>query len=129
MGIALAGAVASAYGLGGLADVASMVTGGIVNGHQRQLENHSDRVGLESGPLKTSADTAKTAISNSASGAGCGAGGLLTVRPEHTNRRPRASSGRVSVSEIALGGPFSADDAERRSVAEPTPLVRPAEPF
>ena len=37
----------SAYGLSSLADVANMVNGAIVNGHQRQLENQADRVGLE----------------------------------------------------------------------------------
>jgi len=47
IGIALAGAVASAYGVQGLADIANMVNGAIVNGHQRQLENQSDRVGLQ----------------------------------------------------------------------------------
>ena len=47
IGIALAGAVASAYGLGSLADIANMVNGAIVNGHNRSLENQSDRVGLE----------------------------------------------------------------------------------
>ncbi len=46
-GIALAGAVASAYGLNNLADIATMVNGAIVNGHQRTLENQSDRIGLE----------------------------------------------------------------------------------
>jgi len=47
IGIALAGAVAGAYGLNSLADLANMVNGAIVNGHQRALENQSDRVGLE----------------------------------------------------------------------------------
>jgi hypothetical protein len=46
-GIALAGAVAAAYGLKGLADVATMVNGAIVSGHQRNLENQSDRIGLQ----------------------------------------------------------------------------------
>jgi len=46
-GIALAGAVASAYGMGSLADIANMVNGAIVNGHQRVLENQSDRIGLQ----------------------------------------------------------------------------------
>ena len=39
--------VASAYGMQGLADIATMVNGAIVNGHQRALENQSDRVGLQ----------------------------------------------------------------------------------
>jgi len=47
MGIAIAGMVASAYGMQSLADVANLVNGAIVNGHQRQLENQSDRVGLQ----------------------------------------------------------------------------------
>ena len=46
-GIALAGAVASAYGMRSLADIANMVNGAIVNGHQRDLENQSDRIGLQ----------------------------------------------------------------------------------
>lgn len=47
IGIAIAGALASAYGIQGLADLASMVNGAIVNGHQRVLENQSDRIGLQ----------------------------------------------------------------------------------
>jgi predicted Zn-dependent protease len=47
MGIAIAGALASAYGMHSLADIATMVNGAIVNGHQRQLENQSDRIGLQ----------------------------------------------------------------------------------
>jgi len=47
IGIALAGAVAGAYGLRSVADLANMVNGAIVNGHQRALENQSDRIGLE----------------------------------------------------------------------------------
>jgi hypothetical protein len=47
IGIALAGALASAYGMPNLADIATMVNGAIVNGHQRQLENQSDRIGLQ----------------------------------------------------------------------------------
>ena len=43
----LAGAVADAYGLRSLADLTPLVNASIVNGHQRQLENQSDRVGLE----------------------------------------------------------------------------------
>jgi Zn-dependent protease with chaperone function len=47
IGIALAGAVASAYGMQSLADMATLVNGAIVNGHQRVLENQSDRIGLQ----------------------------------------------------------------------------------
>jgi predicted Zn-dependent protease len=47
LAIGLAGAVASAYGLGSLADVATLVNAAIVNGHSRSLENQSDRVGLQ----------------------------------------------------------------------------------
>jgi predicted Zn-dependent protease len=39
--------VASAYSLNSLADIATMVNGAIVNGHQRNLENQSDRIGLQ----------------------------------------------------------------------------------
>ena len=46
-GIALAAMAASAYGMQSLADLATMVNGAIVSGHQRQLENQSDRVGLQ----------------------------------------------------------------------------------
>ncbi len=46
-GIALAGAVAGAYGLRGLADLANSINGAIVNGHARDLENQADRIGLE----------------------------------------------------------------------------------
>jgi Zn-dependent protease with chaperone function len=46
MGIAIAGAIASAYGMQNLADMATLVNGAIVNGHQRVLENQSDRIGL-----------------------------------------------------------------------------------
>jgi hypothetical protein len=47
LAIGLAGAVAAAYGLSDLADVATLVNAAVVNGHQRSLENQSDRVGLE----------------------------------------------------------------------------------
>ena len=47
IGIALAGAVADAYGMQSLADMATLVNGAIVNGHQRVLENQSDRIGLQ----------------------------------------------------------------------------------
>jgi predicted Zn-dependent protease len=47
LGIALAGAVAGAYGMRGLADLATLTNAAIVNGHQRNLENQSDRVGLQ----------------------------------------------------------------------------------
>lgn len=47
LGVAIAGALASAYGMASLADVANLVNGAIVNGHQRRLENQSDRMGLE----------------------------------------------------------------------------------
>ena len=47
IGIAIAGALASAYGMRSLADIATMVNGAIVNGHQRTLENQSDRIGLQ----------------------------------------------------------------------------------
>ena len=47
IGIAIAGALASASGIQSLADIASMVNGAIVNGHQRALENQSDRIGLQ----------------------------------------------------------------------------------
>jgi Zn-dependent protease with chaperone function len=47
LAIGIAGAVAAAYGLGDLADVANLVNAAVVNGHQRSLENQSDRVGLE----------------------------------------------------------------------------------
>jgi hypothetical protein len=47
LGIAIAGAIASAYGMQDLADIATMVNGAIVNGHQRTLENQSDRIGLQ----------------------------------------------------------------------------------
>jgi beta-barrel assembly-enhancing protease len=45
--LGLAGAVASAYGLHDLADIATLVNAAVVNGHNRSLENQSDRVGLE----------------------------------------------------------------------------------
>ena len=45
--IGIAGIVAAAYGLDTLSDIASLVNGAIVNGHQRTLENQSDRVGLQ----------------------------------------------------------------------------------
>jgi Peptidase family M48/Domain of unknown function (DUF5666) len=45
--IGLAGAVAAAYGLNDLADIADLVNAALVNGHSRSLENQSDRVGLE----------------------------------------------------------------------------------
>ncbi len=47
LAIGLAGAVAAAYGLRALSDVATLVNAAIVNGHQRTLENQSDRVGLQ----------------------------------------------------------------------------------
>ena len=47
IGIALAGAIADAYGIPTLADMATLVNGAIVNGHQRVLENQSDRIGLQ----------------------------------------------------------------------------------
>ena len=47
LAIGLAGAVAAGYGLGGLADVATLVNAAIVNGHSRSMENQSDRVGLQ----------------------------------------------------------------------------------
>jgi predicted Zn-dependent protease len=47
IGIAIAGAVAAAYGMPSLTNLATMVNGAIVNGHQRALENQSDRIGLE----------------------------------------------------------------------------------
>jgi Peptidase family M48 len=47
IGIAIAGALASAYGMQSLADIANMVNGAIVNGHSRVLENQSDRIGLQ----------------------------------------------------------------------------------
>jgi Zn-dependent protease with chaperone function len=45
--IALASAVAAGFGQYNLADLLTTVNGAIQNGHQRQLENQSDRVGLE----------------------------------------------------------------------------------
>ena len=47
VGIALAGVVADAYGFRSLTDLTTLVNASIVNGHQRQLENQSDRIGLE----------------------------------------------------------------------------------
>jgi len=47
LAIGLAGALASAYGLNTLADVATLVNAAIVNGHSRSMENQSDRVGLQ----------------------------------------------------------------------------------
>jgi Zn-dependent protease with chaperone function len=47
LAIGIAGAVASAYGLHSLADLATLVNAAVVNGHSRSLENQSDRVGLE----------------------------------------------------------------------------------
>src|SRR4030095_14344706 len=41
-GIAIAGAVASAYGMGSVTDLTNMVNGAIVNGHSRAMENQSD---------------------------------------------------------------------------------------
>ncbi len=46
-GIALAGIVAAAYGIRSIADMATLVNGAIVSGHQRALENQSDRIGLQ----------------------------------------------------------------------------------
>ena len=45
--IGIAGLFAAAYGLDTLSDIADLVNGAIVNGHQRTLENQSDRVGLQ----------------------------------------------------------------------------------
>ena len=47
LAIGLAGAFAAGYGLQGMADLANLVNGAIVNGHSRSLENQSDRVGLQ----------------------------------------------------------------------------------
>jgi peptidase M48-like protein len=47
LAIGLAGAVAAAYGFRSLSDLANLVNAAIVNGHQRALENQSDRVGLQ----------------------------------------------------------------------------------
>jgi Zn-dependent protease with chaperone function len=47
LAISLAGALAAGYGLGSLADIATMVNAAIVSGHSRSLENQSDRVGLQ----------------------------------------------------------------------------------
>jgi hypothetical protein len=44
--IAIAGAVADSYAYG-LGDIATLVNAAIVNGHQRVLENQSDRIGLQ----------------------------------------------------------------------------------
>jgi Zn-dependent protease with chaperone function len=47
IGIALAGAVANAYGMKALGDVANLVNAALINGYSRNLENQADRVGLE----------------------------------------------------------------------------------
>ena len=47
IGIALAGAVANAYGMRSLGDIANMVNAALVSGYSRTLENQADRVGLE----------------------------------------------------------------------------------
>ena len=47
LAIGIAGFVAAAYGLETLSDIAGLVNAAIVNGHQRTLENQSDRVGLQ----------------------------------------------------------------------------------
>ena len=47
LAIGIAGIVAAAYGLDTLSDMAGLVNAAIVNGHQRTLENQSDRVGLQ----------------------------------------------------------------------------------
>ena len=46
-GLAIASAISQAYGYSSLVDIANMVNGAIVNGHQRDLENQSDRIGLQ----------------------------------------------------------------------------------
>jgi Peptidase family M48 len=45
--IGLAGALAAAYGLHSVSDLANLVNAAIVSGHSRSLENQSDRVGLQ----------------------------------------------------------------------------------
>jgi hypothetical protein len=47
LGIAVAGAVASAYGLNGVVNATTLINAAIVNGHQRTLENQADRIGLQ----------------------------------------------------------------------------------
>ena len=47
IGLAIAGAVAAAYGQNALADMATLVESAVRNGHQRNLDNESDRIGLE----------------------------------------------------------------------------------
>jgi predicted Zn-dependent protease len=47
IGIAIAGALASAYGMPSLANMATLVNAAIVSGHARDLENQSDRIGLQ----------------------------------------------------------------------------------
>ena len=47
LAIGIAGIFAAAYGLDTLSDIADLVNAAIVNGHQRTLENQSDRVGLQ----------------------------------------------------------------------------------
>jgi hypothetical protein len=47
LAIGIAGIFAAAYGLEALSDIADLVNAAIVNGHQRALENQSDRVGLQ----------------------------------------------------------------------------------
>jgi Zn-dependent protease with chaperone function len=45
--IGIAGAIAGIYGLGGVPDIAALLTAAIGSGHSRALENQSDRVGLQ----------------------------------------------------------------------------------
>ena len=47
LGLAIASAVAGAYGLASVADLTNLVNAALVNGHSRSLENQSDRVGLQ----------------------------------------------------------------------------------
>ena len=47
VGIAIAGAVAAAYGWRDLAELATLVNAAIVNGYGRSLENQADRLGLQ----------------------------------------------------------------------------------
>jgi hypothetical protein len=45
--IGIAGVIAGVYGLGGVADMAALLSAAIYSGHSRALENQSDRVGLQ----------------------------------------------------------------------------------
>jgi len=47
LGLTIASAVASAYGLYSFADLTNLVNAAMVNGHSRSLENQSDRIGLQ----------------------------------------------------------------------------------